>query len=679
MISTLIGLLAIVLIPTNEGYDLTKLAVKVPSNNVIQPIARTVKGFFQLIEKSDIFIDKTLMISDLFDRHNYMCVLTNPTKWGKTIILDMIRVFLQINVDENGDEILPRENSAAYQLFMHGEITWTNPPAKLRSPLAISEQKFMIEKYLGVYPVLFVDFRNITGYTYEYLYEMSKARIQKIFIEHGHMLAWLQKQLSTNITSHQRTDLENDVATFEKYIEAGERVDYEMLTKSLHFLGNLLWRRYGKQVIFLADDYDVAYRNVLFQDKLTKTDCNKIMKFYRELFEYTLDRESTFLHQAILTGTFHLGKGSRLTPYHKSMRYHLINNPYSDYYGFSQWDISRFVDYLKIPPDTAAHIKYWYGGYFIGKNFTREVYNPMSIISFVQSKLLKSYLRKKEPRDLLYSFLRIKALRLTFEQLLNNQRMMISKTRLCFSNGDIMHIRDLQADPNLGLEKRSHEIALAYLAATGYLALSGIQYVSSFDQFNVYVRIPNKEILYDFSARLQNQYAIEFNHQLSAVDVVAANFVDFYKEDTATHEALAQSLSILIEDLMIFCTPQPNNTNDTNTTSAVPDQTLVLNENLVYSLFNFIAIKIRSIHRLQCKVPRQKNKPFMTLSKGVRYAIIAIKFTVQPEQNATDPLDMAKSHASIFPRFTGIRYIGIEITVNKTVSVKGETIYSKNR
>jgi hypothetical protein len=72
--------------------------------------------FKDLVTQSTIFADKSLLIKDIIEDSDTTLLLAMPRRWGKTVNLDMLKRFLEIPVDNNGEPI-SRENTDNYQIF----------------------------------------------------------------------------------------------------------------------------------------------------------------------------------------------------------------------------------------------------------------------------------------------------------------------------------------------------------------------------------------------------------------------------------------------------------------------------------------------------------------------------------------------------------------------------------
>ena len=65
-----------------------------------------------------------------------------PRRWGKTVNLDMLKRFLEITVDNNGNPT-SRENTDNYQIFHRKYVL---QPDGSKSMLKISQSKILIQE-----------------------------------------------------------------------------------------------------------------------------------------------------------------------------------------------------------------------------------------------------------------------------------------------------------------------------------------------------------------------------------------------------------------------------------------------------------------------------------------------------------------------------------------------------
>ena len=75
-------------------------------------------SFAKLLLQSNVFVDKSMFIKEFLEASSGEVVLiTRPRRWGKSLNMDMLRRFLTIEVNEQGDT-LPQEESLNRKLFV---------------------------------------------------------------------------------------------------------------------------------------------------------------------------------------------------------------------------------------------------------------------------------------------------------------------------------------------------------------------------------------------------------------------------------------------------------------------------------------------------------------------------------------------------------------------------------
>ncbi len=78
---------------------------------------------FKALVTKDYFIDKSLLIRDIIEGDTDHILITRPRRWGKTLNMDMLKTFLEIEVNKNGDIKLQKNN----QNYFNGTNTQCQP------------------------------------------------------------------------------------------------------------------------------------------------------------------------------------------------------------------------------------------------------------------------------------------------------------------------------------------------------------------------------------------------------------------------------------------------------------------------------------------------------------------------------------------------------------------------
>lgn len=105
-------------------------------------------------------------------------------------------------------------------------------------------------------------------------------------------------------------------------------------------LSQILYDYYGKRVIILLDEYDVPLEHSYFSNFYPQ-----IITFIRNLFESALKTNDN-LEFAILTGCLRVSKESIFTGLNNLTTYSILNDLYSEYFGFTEDEVNHMVQYF---------------------------------------------------------------------------------------------------------------------------------------------------------------------------------------------------------------------------------------------------------------------------------------------------------------------------------------------
>ncbi|HQM02251.1 MAG TPA: AAA family ATPase, partial [Ruminococcus flavefaciens] len=142
---------------------------------------------------------------------------------------------------------------------------------------------------------------------------------------------------------------------------------------ALKLLSDCLASACGKNVIILIDEYDVPLENAYFNGFY-----EPMVNLIRSVFESALKTNSS-LEFAVLTGCLRISKESIFTGLNNLRIYPVIDNAFSQYYGFTEDEVKELTAYYGIS-DEYDEIKRWYDGYMFGEN---EIYNPWSVLNYI--------------------------------------------------------------------------------------------------------------------------------------------------------------------------------------------------------------------------------------------------------------------------------------------------------
>ncbi|MBM6691196.1 AAA family ATPase [Fusobacterium mortiferum] len=298
------------------------------------PIA--IEDFREVREQDCYYVDKTKFIEDILNDGSEVKLFCRPRRFGKTLNMSMLKYFFNIeNQDEN---------------------------RKLFNGLYIENSPMMKEQ--GKYPVIFISLKGISGSNFEEALSKIRNKISTLYDEYKDILPYLD---------------EFDSLKFKKYLI--EQVDKSSLESSLLFLTKILYKYYNQKVIVLIDEYDSPIISAY-----EKRYYNEMRDFLRAFYGDVL-KTNNYLKMGILTGIIRVAQAGIFSDLNNFTNYTILNNEYSDCFGLVESEVKAMLDYYNIGYEM-PEVKSWYNGYSFGEN---EIYNPWSILKYVQFKKVKSY------------------------------------------------------------------------------------------------------------------------------------------------------------------------------------------------------------------------------------------------------------------------------------------------
>lgn len=280
------------------------------------------------------YVDKTLMIRDFLDAKPMVSLFTRPRRFGKTLNMDMLRVFF---------EKTPEDTSVYFkdkQIWGCGEY---------------------YTKHQGQYPVIFLTFKDVKCSTWPDTFQKIKKIISLEFIRHEEL------ENSTKLSSYEKEQY---------HLLAGENaneIDYQM---SLQLLSLLLHKHYGKECIIIIDEYDTPIQQGHICDFYPKT-----INFMRNLFSGGL-KDNPHLAFGFLTGILRVAKESIFSGMNNLKINSILDSDYSSYFGFTKNEVIEMLNYYGYE-NKYQEICDWYDGYRFGNT---EIFNPWSVINYIANK-----------------------------------------------------------------------------------------------------------------------------------------------------------------------------------------------------------------------------------------------------------------------------------------------------
>ena len=412
--------------------------------------------FKELIEEDFYYFDKTKFIDEIVKDGAKVKLFTRPRRFGKTLNMSMLKYFFDIKGAE--------ENR------------------KLFKDLYIEKTASFKEQ--GQYPIVFLSLKDLKATTWEEMEKDIKSTVASLFLEYE--------------------DLYYELGEFNKPLFkkiATKEVDIEDLKEALKFLTKILYEKYNKKIVVLIDEYDSPLVSAYINGYYEKT------KNFFKTFYSTVLKDNSYLQMGVLTGIIRVIKAGIFSDLNNLSTYTILSDDYTDSYGLTEEEVEKSLKDYGIEAEI-SNVKDWYDGYKFGDS---EVYNPWSILNFLQDKELRAYWVDTSGNDLINDVLKqitkdtIRALERLFDG--EGLRQNISGTS--------------------DLSKLLNENELwELLLFSGYLTIE-----EKVDEDNYILRLPNKEVRTLYRKTFFERYFGRGNKLSDLMEALTENRIGDYEEN----------------------------------------------------------------------------------------------------------------------------------------------------
>ena len=277
------------------------------------------------------YVDKTLLIKEFLDRRPLVSLFTRPRRFGKTLNMDMLRVFFEIS-----DEDTSR--------YFADKAIW-NCGEEYRA-------------YQGKYPVIFLTFKDVKFDTWEATIDKIRGLLQEEYGRHQELidsdkLSQYEKIYFTKILNSSANEVE--------------------LTSALERLSKMLAVHYGKAPIIIIDEYDTP-----IQEGYSKDFYDEIIGFMRNFFSGAF-KDNKNLSYGFLTGILRIAQESIFSGLNNFSVNTVMDEEYDSFFGFTGDEVKKMLEYYGMSKKE-SELKDWYDGYLFG---SEEIYNPWSVINYI--------------------------------------------------------------------------------------------------------------------------------------------------------------------------------------------------------------------------------------------------------------------------------------------------------
>ena len=333
-------------------------------------VAIGIQDFSVLIENNYFYIDKTSFIKEWWESGDSVTLINRPRRFGKTLNISMTEQFFSVDYAGRGD-------------LFEGLSIW-------------EDEKY--QKLQGTYPVISLSFANVKERNY------TNAR-DKIC------------QLITNLYVKYFFLRDSDVLT-DKDREYFDRISVDMsdvdATLALYQLSDYLHRYYGKKVIILLDEYDTP-----MQEAYVDGFWNDLVAFTRSMFNATF-KTNPWLERGLMTGITRVSKESIFSDLNNLEVVTTTSDKYATAFGFTEREVFAALEECGVEKEKEK-VKQWYDGFIFGNH--RDIYNPWSILNFLDKKYFTTYWANTSSNSLVGKLIREgdRRIKEKFERLLKGE------------------------------------------------------------------------------------------------------------------------------------------------------------------------------------------------------------------------------------------------------------------
>jgi len=479
-----------------------------------------VDNFETMIQKNYYYFDKTGLIEEILKNGTSRILFTRPRRFGKSLNMSMLKYFFNIeNKEEN---------------------------RKLFENLDISKSEYFNRQ--GQNPVIFISFKDYEETNWEDGYRGLKEEIRQVYKD----FTFLQDKLNND-----------DLVDFDNILKRKKEANYD---KALLDLSRYLYEYYGKKVILLIDEYDKpiikSHVNGYY---------NATINFFKKFFEKSV-KGNDYAEITVMTGILRIAKEGIFSGLNNLKVNTVLSDNYTEYFGILENEVEEALKYYDLDFDL-EEVKKWYNGYQFGKN---KVYNPWSVINFLDDKKLEEHWINTSSNDEIMNYLENsdENIIFDFEELLSHKSIRkeiydfvtfqdIDYALNLNRNSYGFEIKEDGANYGQYLYDFAHANIWQFFLHSGYLTIDKKVAKSVYD-----LKIPNEEIFDFFRIRFLyrtyrghyrfyglGEYLIKddyekFGKEIKALLKNAISFRDL-KEENSYHLFVIGLVSIMSENYFV--------------------------------------------------------------------------------------------------------------------------------
>ena len=290
-----------------------------------------IEDFAMLRQNNYYFVDKSLFIKDLLDRSPKVLVMTRPPRFGKSLLLSMLKYFFSSEYGKGNRHLF--------------------------DGLAIEQAGSPYMDEQGEKPVVMISLKECRGTTWAQMLENLKSKMaalyqQYMFLMENNAISDVERQYFTAICNKESntTGLESSLQQLLQFVQ----------------------QHYHKPVVLLIDDYDMVIQQAWENDFYTEA-CTFMGNFLGSAL-----KTNPALDFALLAGVLGIPDNNFFLGLNNVVPSSVVNESYPTTMGFTRDEVTKLASTLG-QKQRLPEIAQWYGGYHYAG---MEIYNPWSVISY---------------------------------------------------------------------------------------------------------------------------------------------------------------------------------------------------------------------------------------------------------------------------------------------------------
>ena len=327
-----------------------------------------IQDFEKIAERNVFYIDKSKFITEWWNSEDDVTLITRPRRFGKTLMLSTVEKFFSVR-QGNGKDLF--------------------------KGLEVSENLQMMQE-CGKWPVLFVSFAKVKSENFT----SALTKFNLIFNQLKSELMFIKESL--------------DEADRDFFDRVSIDMNADIASDCIGYFCKCLSAYYGSKVILLIDEYDTP-----MQEAYVSGYWDEITEFVRNMFNSAL-KTNPYLQKALLTGITRVSRESLFSDLNNIKVITASSDKYADCFGFTEKEVFKALDDYGYSSEKEK-VKEWYDGFKFGN--TDGIYNPWSIISFLQEGKYEPYWANTSSNSLISKLVREgdRAVKESFETLMRGE------------------------------------------------------------------------------------------------------------------------------------------------------------------------------------------------------------------------------------------------------------------